>query len=64
MNDKEKEKFKEHINKFTSSLIIGWQSAISFILPMTETKSKLQNKLLTMFDICHNVIEERKVKNE
>ena len=59
MNAKEKEKFREHINKFSKDQIVGWLSAISFIMSR-NTNIKLGNELSAMFDICDEVIRERR----
>lgn len=59
MDDKEKEKFREHLNQFSREQLIGWITAISFILPMNEVSPKLKDKLVEMFDICDDVIREK-----
>lgn len=59
MNEKEQEKFRKHMHEFTRDQLVGWMSAISFILIMKETNKKLCSKLLFMFDICGEVINEK-----
>lgn len=64
MSDNEKKKFKEFLYKFSREQLVGWQSAIAFILPMHEVGTRLGNRLLEMFRVCDEVIkEESEVEN-
>lgn len=58
MTAEEKKKFKKHIKDFTKSQIVGWMSAISFIILFDETTEKLRAILFDMFDICIEVLKE------
>lgn len=59
ISDKEKERFREYTNQFSREQLLGWLTAISFILPMNEVDTKLRDKLVMMFDICDDVINEK-----
>jgi len=58
MTAEEKKKFKEHMKEFTEAQLIGWMSAISYILLMDEANKKLCSKLFEMLNICIDVIRE------
>ena len=59
MNSKEKEKFRKHLNEFSREKLIGWASAIAFIMLMKSVDDKLADELLEMSDICDDVIREK-----
>ena len=59
MSKHEEEKFREFLKKFSYEHLVGWQSAISFILPMSEVQTRLGSKLLAMFRIIDDVIKDR-----
>lgn len=60
MTVEEKQKFKEYMKDYTKAQIIGWMSAMSFILLMDETTKKLRDELFDMLNICIDVIKEKR----
>ena len=58
MNEQEKIKFNDFMRKFSKEQLVGWLSAIAFIMSTPETNKKLCDKLSVMYDICSSVIAE------
>lgn len=56
MSETEVKRFKEFVSKFSNDNLVGWQSAIAFILPMHEVQTRLGNRLLAMYHICDEVL--------